>query len=142
MPEFEISSSFSGSDWTRIGEAQMRRLSLAVRTTATGLERIMKRSITSEPKHGILYDRPGGKPHRASAPGEPPASDTGTLVNSIQTRHVAELESQVVVGAEYGAELEYGRVRVAPRPFVRPAARKIAEPFARACRLAMEWKPR
>lgn len=141
MPEFDISSSLSGADWTRIGEAQMRRLSLAVRTTATGLERIMKRSITSEPKHGILYDRPGGKPHRASAPGEPPASDTGTLVNSIQVRHVTDLESWVIVGAEYAYGLEFGRVRVAPRPFVRPAARKIEGPFVRACKLAMEWRP-
>ena len=140
MTEFDISSSISGTDWTKLGSEQLKRLSLAVRTTAFGLEKIMKRSITSEPKHGRLYIRPGRKPHRASAPGEPPASDTGTLVNSIQVRHVRDLESWVIVGAEYAHELEFGRARVAARPFVRPAARKIREPFERACKLAMEWR--
>lgn len=47
--------------------------------------------------------------------------DTGFLRNSIQYRPVADLEAEVVVGAEYGAYVEYGTYRTRPQPYLNPA---------------------
>lgn len=82
----------------------------AVRTEAIRL-------IVYGEKTGRMYGK-----HRASAPGEAPASDTGYLVNSIRTRYdVVALTGTVVVGAEYGRFLEFGTQNMEPRPFLRPA---------------------
>lgn len=79
--------------------------------------------ILDTPKTGRIYRRRGVE-HRASAPGEPPASDTGRLVNSIKS-DFGKLESQltgtVVAGTSYAAYLEFGTSRMEPRPFMRPA---------------------
>ncbi len=64
----------------------------------------------------------GYKVHRASAPGEAPAIDTGYLVNTIQTRKTGTGSAQVSVGADYAAPLEFGTRKMAARPFLRPAA--------------------
>lgn len=52
----------------------------------------------------------GYKLHRASAAGEAPAVDTGNLINSIQGKPEG-LIGRVVVGALYGAILEYKKNR-------------------------------
>lgn len=57
-------------------------------------------------KSGRQYRR-GGKVHTASAPGEPPASDTGRLVQSVRVDHKpAETAAIVGVGALYARYLE------------------------------------
>lgn len=58
--------------------------------------------------------------HRASAPGEPPAPDTGTLRNSI---HTARRGTRVTVGTpvDYAPPLEFGGIHLKRRPFMRPA---------------------
>jgi HK97 gp10 family phage protein len=68
--------------------------------------------ILREPKTGRQYGR-----HRASAPGEAPASDTGRLVQSIRVEHKG-LRGSVIVGADYGLALERGTSRMRPRPFM------------------------
>lgn len=91
------------------------------------------KDLLSGSRSGRVY---GG--HQASAPGEPPAVLTGTLKNSI--RAVAEGDGAMVwmvrVGTEYGAILEFGSAKIAPRPFMRPAAeatsKKVTEVFKEA----------
>jgi HK97 gp10 family phage protein len=79
------------------------------------------RSIMSGGRSGRVYIR-RGVTHQASAPGEPPASDTGRLANSIRTEYDAtRLVGRVVVDAVHGPFLEYGTQTLAPRPFLRPA---------------------
>lgn len=62
--------------------------------------------------------------HQASAPGEPPAEDTGALRASIEAR--VNISGGNVIGeigtrsVPYAAELEFGTSRVEPRPFLRP----------------------
>ena len=78
---------------------------------------------TAGPRTGRTYDR-GKKQHTASAPGEPPAVDTGRLRNSIVTQaydggKVARIGPSVTVN--YAAELEDGIPgEMAPRPYLRP----------------------
>lgn len=65
------------------------------------------RLILREPKTGRVYVRRGVK-HRASAPGEAPASDTGVLVRSCQVRAISgQARAQVVIGASYARRLEF-----------------------------------
>lgn len=72
------------------------------------------------PGSGEVYTR-GGISHRASAPGQPPAIDTGTLINSIEVGEVTPMQAILGVGAEYGEYLEFGTSRMEARPFLRPA---------------------
>ena len=77
----------------------------------------------SQPGTGRLYRR-GNVQHRASAPGSPPAVDTGRYRSS--WRFVLGRDSQghyVDIGTDvkYGPYLEYGTSRMAARPHVRPA---------------------
>jgi phage gpG-like protein len=80
-------------------------------------------------KHGRYYKvSKTGKAHRASAPGEAPAIDTGALVNSITVASsVNEKYSRMIGTNQEQAEiLEFGSPggKIAPRPFFRPAAIK------------------
>ena len=95
-------------------------------TAATRVENSASSSILSGNKTGIVYTR-GGVAHQASAPGEPPASDTGTLARSFNIIPNPGLLRVVVNNnAAYAAALEYGTRKMEPRPFLRPAlARNI-----------------
>lgn len=92
----------------------------------------------NQPGQGILYGKlrdvkkvnynlPGAaqasrRTHRASAPGDPPAKDTGHLQSSINvTKNERMMIAQITVSADYGAPLEFGTVDMAARPFLRPS---------------------
>lgn len=75
-------------------------------------------------KEGRL--RIGGRrvPHQASAPGQPPASDTGRLMASIHHQMVGagqSVQAQIGSDVQYALYLELGTRYMAPRPFLRPA---------------------
>ena len=88
-------------------------------------------SIQRDPKTGAVYGN-----HQASAPGQPPATDTGQLVRSI-TMSVEGTDGEVVgvirASAPYAAMLEFGTSNIAPRPYMQPGLesqrRKIEEMF-------------
>lgn len=65
-----------------------------------------------------------GKNHVPSRPGEPPNYDTGVLANNIETVSKAPGVVEVSSNAPYSTALEFGRARVAARPFMRPARDK------------------
>lgn len=108
-----------------------------VRRITFGVEGRAKVLIQTSPALGRTYRRQAIKKkgavvgymfHRASAPGDPPATDTGFLVNSIQ----AELNGPgdigtIEVGALYGAFLEVGTGDMAARPFMVPAIDHVIE---------------
>jgi len=104
------------------------RASQVIRSAAAGIARSAQVSIQA-PKHGRLYGA-----HRASAPGEAPATDTGMLVNSILARGAGEFTAVVAVHARYGLYLEMGTVHMAARPFLRPAVDKWKPSFLAAMR--------
>ena len=86
----------------------------------------------AQSKSGHWYGK-----HQASAPGEAPAIDTSELVNSLGAKALKRLVWIVWAGAEYAIHLEYGTVKMAARPFMRPAAERISKPFFTAMRRAL-----
>lgn len=85
------------------------------------VEKSAERRILRGPKTGRVYMRDSGR-HRASAPGQPPANDTGTLVSSI--RHwVLDSGLKVEVGSRlaYASILEFGSRMMAARPWLHPS---------------------
>jgi len=69
---------------------------------------------------GRVYKR-GGVSHRASAPGEYPASDTGRLMLSVASE-IAPFEARVGTNVPYGQYLEFGTTRMPePRPWLLPS---------------------
>jgi len=91
------------------------------------------KSIQTGSKSGIVYEKYNPRrSHRASAPGEAPASDTGNLVSKIivkqKTKNIVNVESN----ANYSAYLEYGTSKMQPRPFMLPAFEKSKKPIINA----------
>jgi len=105
-----------------------RKAAQVIRRTTLEIERSAKLSM-QEGKTGRLYDRPGGKVHVASAPGEAPAIDYSVLVNSIQSGFPELLTGVVYTTTEYAPVLEFGGVRLEARPFFTPAAERAWPEF-------------
>lgn len=63
--------------------------------------------------------------HRASAPGDAPANDTGGLVAGIQIGFsTGDKQASVKSTAKQSAYLEFGTSKMAARPYMRPSARE------------------
>ena len=78
---------------------------------------------------GILYQKYNPRvEHRASAPGQPPATDSGFLGQNItinvKTTADGTVVGQIVSAAPYSKALEFGTVNMQPRPFMQPALMK------------------
>lgn len=101
-----------------------------VRKTALALQAEARESMSGG-KSGRVYFR-GGKVHQASAPGEPPAIDAGSLANSIQVEMTSQTTAAVYTVQEYAPVLEFGGGRIAARPFFEPAARSVEPEFVAA----------
>ena len=100
------------------------------------------RSIQQGSKSGKTYKRYNPtRTHKASAPGEAPASDTGFLVSNIR---VKEQKDIVVVSSEasYSKFLEFGTSKMLARPFLFPAFEKskpkIAEVIFRKIKQSLD----
>jgi len=83
------------------------------------------KSIQTGMKSGRIYEKYNPRrTHRASAPGEAPASDTGNLVRNIRveqkTKDIVNVESR----ANYSKFLEFGTSKMLARPFLFPAFEK------------------
>lgn len=74
----------------------------------------------------------GSRIHRASAPGQPPAEDSGRLYRDITVRRMSKGNYRVRFGAGHAGYLEVGTGRMRARPFVVPAIeRAVQKTFAR-----------
>ena len=102
------------------------RLDALVKAVALNVRTDIQRSIQSGPKSGRVYRR-GNVFHRASAPGQAPASDTGGLSSSIYIDNDGPMTATIGSRLAYASYLEFGTRKIAPRPAWIPAA-LAAEP--------------
>ena len=106
--------------------------SIIIKKFLFDIERRMKISLTG-PKTGRKYLRRGktktGKPrfHRASAPGEAPATDTGFLMSGIRAQMTDFTHGIITIAAPYAGWLEFGTRKMEPRPYIRPAVDSAIE---------------
>lgn len=101
-----------------------RQLGLIVNAAAIEAVNDVKRAIQGPPKTGRDYARGRDKIHRASAPGQAPATDTGTLVSSIYNEDRGEYSKAIGSRLDYAYYLEFGTFRIAPRPAWIPAVER------------------
>lgn len=81
---------------------------------------------SSSPRGGRVYSR-GKKSHKASAPGEAPAVDTGELMQSIYAKAPTGNTAEYGAAASYAGYLEEGTRKMAPRPMLNKAAEKALD---------------
>ena len=108
----------------RIVDNPEKHLHSLVQRSTTLVEGTAKKSILKGGT-GITYQKYNPRrQHTASAEGEPPASDTGFLVNSISSnvkRTKNAVVGQIIASAPYAPHLEFGTSTIRPRPFMQPA---------------------
>lgn len=100
------------------------------------------RLVLDTPKTGRVYRR-RSVTHRASAPGEPFASDTGHALASLTTEYdYQNLRGTVTARDPKFLYLEYGTQKMAARPVLRPALANTQGVLAQAVRdeLAKEFR--
>lgn len=101
-----------------------REIENIVRGTAQNIRSHAVKSVQRGPKTGATYKKSSPKrTHRASAPGQAPATDTGRLVGSIKAE-ISGKTAEVVADAQYAAWLEFGTQDMEARPFMVPAMEK------------------
>ena len=91
------------------------------------------KSIQTGAKSGRIYEKYNPRrTHRASAPGQAPASDTGNLVRNIAVKMESRDQVAVVSSAPYSQFLEFGTSKMLPRPFLFPATQRSKKKLAMA----------
>lgn len=116
-------------------EQEVRRsVELTLKGAAMLVANEAKKLVARGPKTGRIYttrfatNRATGRifpteprvPHQASAPGEPPATDTGKLVSSIVS-DAQGTKAWIEARSIYAPWLEYGTRHMVARPFMQPA---------------------
>lgn len=116
------------------------RLALALDEAAQAVQGEAQRLIQDPPKTGRVYTttfftdksgrlRRGEKrpAHQASAPGEAPANDYSTFLNSIVIDRTDLPRGRIVIAAtaQHARHLELGTRKMKPRPFLRRALRTM-----------------
>ena len=110
----------------RLSDDLRREVGQVVLGAAVEMRADIVTSIQRGPASGVTYKK--SKPtrtHTASAPGQPPMSDTGRLANSITFDRVGDLTATVGSALNYAPWLEYGTSRMEARPFFRPAVERM-----------------
>ena len=109
----------------KLGEEMVARLEKETALAAVQTANHARTSVAAGGKTGEVYQKYNpNRTHRASAPGEAPATDTGRLIGSITQQKVSD---GWLVGSKvkYSVWLEYGtRTMEEERPFFRPALNK------------------
>jgi HK97 gp10 family phage protein len=77
--------------------------------------------------------------HTASAPNNPPATDTGFLKNNLRWETIkSAFTGKVISGADYSVYLEFGTSQMEQRPFMRPALEKNYKAFINNVKRALK----
>jgi len=115
--------------------------SLALIVDATALEAVtdVRKAIQGPPKTGREYARGVNKDkvHRASAPGEAPATDTGALVSSIYNESRGKYSKAIGSRLDYAYYLEFGTFKMAKRPSWIPAVERAIPKMLKRVEIAI-----
>jgi hypothetical protein len=115
--------------------------SLALIVDATALEAVtdVRKAIQGPPKTGREYARGVNKDkvHRASAPGEAPATDTGALVSSIYNENRGKYSRAIGSRLDYAYYLEFGTFKMAKRPSWIPAVERAIPKMLKRVEIAI-----
>jgi hypothetical protein len=115
--------------------------SLAIIVDATALEAVtdVRKAIQGPPKTGREYARGvnNDKVHRASAPGEAPATDTGGLVISIYNENRGKYSKAIGSRLDYAYYLEFGTFKMAKRPSWIPAVERAIPKMLKRVEIAI-----
>ena len=114
-----------------------RQLGLIVDAAALESVNDVKKSIQGPPKTGRKYQRSETVIHQASAPGQAPATDTGTLVSSIYNEDRGYLSKAIGSRLDYAFYLEFGTRRMAPRPSWIPAVERAIPKMLKRVNIAI-----
>jgi hypothetical protein len=127
----------AGADTNKVIARTLASIALTLRNRIISSMQTGRRTVGPS---GMEYQRPGGKVHRASAPGEPPAVDTGELISRVTMEYSAaavRAEVGIAGGAPYAPFLEFGHFTggsgtrsggafwTEPRPFLGPVAEEM-----------------
>ena len=114
-------------------------LTVKMRVDAKGLsflERVVPRRANAFARklaeHTVEIAQSSWSPVSPSAPGDYPAVVTGTLSASLNVRQLrggllGRSEWAAVAEAPYAAFLEFGTIKMAPRPFMSPSAERALD---------------
>lgn len=118
--------------WDRILALHGVGAEAALRALAFDGKRIVVRSFGRGTRAPLMRDErgrfikgSGRKIHVVSRPGDPPNVDTGRLRSSIYVRKHGRLVYAIGTEVEYAPHLEFGTVKMAARPFMRPMAEEL-----------------
>ena len=101
-----------------------------VNRTAQNIRNTAVRSIAREPSSGNTYEKYNPRrTHVASAPGQPPNTDTGRLAGSIRAVMSGTPTAYVDALADYAVHLEFGTRNMAARPFMTLAVEAEREKY-------------
>jgi len=110
----------------RFGAEISAQVSKAVEATAIEALTYVRRAIQGPPKTGKIYTIANGKKHQASAPGQAPATDDGGLVTSTDISRIDSMTWAIGSRLDYAFYLEFGTMKIEPRPSWVPAAERAA----------------
>ncbi len=115
----------------KMSDAVRKRVGVEVTAGAFAIQNRAITSLQRGAKTGRVYDKGNGITHQASAPGEPPASDTGNLARRIDVELSADRLSASIgvhnlLFTPYARRLEFGGtdsrgIEIKPRPYMGPA---------------------
>lgn len=99
-----------------------KQLGQGLHASALVVQNEARRLVLKGPKTGRIYRAGTSTEHQASAPGEAPASDTGTLVrNIVAEADLTKISARVIAKTAYSFFLEHGTRRMKARPFLSKA---------------------
>jgi hypothetical protein len=120
----------------KLGKEGEAAIAKAVTQTAVDVRSDIIKRYQRGPKTGRTYTR-GNVEHTASAPGESPATDTGRLVSGTDFKSTGKLSAEVGNKVKYGAMLEFGTFKIAPRPAWLPAIEAAAPKYIKRLETAL-----
>jgi hypothetical protein len=106
----------------RLNKVSSKSVNQTLAIHALKIQSIARRSLVTGPKTGRVYKR-RSVIHRASAPGQTPASDTGNLLNHIIVTFGKDY-ADVGATVRHGKHLEEKKPTAGGRPWLAPATKK------------------